>query len=119
MTKSITLTGASGVSYSYEAVKPDHAWKNVAGNFTFATLTEMGNWHVLYVGETSSFHESLPNHSLWPEAASFGCTHVLAHINEDGAQARQLEARDLIESLSPPMNRMHDPMKSPGDVPVQ
>jgi hypothetical protein len=110
MTDEAKLLGASGGTYAYEAVTIDHPWKNVAGNYAFALRHEMGHWQVFYVGETSNFQESLPGHALWPQAAAFGCTHVLAHVNEDGVQARQLEEHDLIEGLSPAMNRMHDPM---------
>lgn len=109
MTNEDKLTGASGGTYDYDAVTIDHPWKNVAGNYAFALRHEMGHWHIFYVGETSSFQETLPRHALWPEAVSYGCTHVLAHVNEDGAQARQLEMRDLIEGLWPPMNHLHDP----------
>lgn len=110
MTNEATLAGASGVTYVYEVVTIDHPWKNVAGNYAFALRHDLGHWHVFYVGETSSFQESLTNHALWPEAASYGCTHVLAHVNEDGVQARQLEERDLIEGLWPPINHKHDPL---------
>ena len=110
MQKDAKLAGTSGVIYTYEARTIDGPWHDMAGNYAFASQTEEGYWRVFYVGETSSLRQRLANHELWPEAASFGCTHVLAHDNDDGAQARQLEQRDLIKGLCPPMNSMHDPM---------
>jgi len=106
----IDLVGLTGTAYSYAAMTIEAPWNNVAGNYAFANQTELGNWRVLYVAETSSLSESLPDHPLWSEAAKFGCTHVLAHLNDDGAQARQLEEHDLIVALEPPMNVMHHTM---------
>jgi len=106
----IKLGGASGVSYSYEPATIDSSWNNVAGNYAFAMSTVAGQWCVLYVGETSSLRDCLSIQDRWSEAVSFGCTHVLAHVNDGGDQARQLEERDLVEGLAPRMNRNFDPM---------
>jgi hypothetical protein len=106
----LSLAGASGVSYSYRPMTIDAPWDNAPGNYAFASQIELGHWQVYYVGEASSLRECLPSHDLWPKAAALGCTHVLAHVNDDGAQARQLEERDLVAGLNPPMNRKYDPM---------
>ena len=112
MEHQVELVGLTGTVYSYQVATIDTPWNNVAGNYAFASQTELGNWRVLYVGETGSLRESLANHALWPEAASFGCTHVLAHLNDDGDQARHLEEHDLVVGLEPPLNVMHQAMAS-------
>ncbi|MEO5375005.1 MAG: hypothetical protein H7840_12100 [Alphaproteobacteria bacterium] len=111
MENCVELAGASGVIYYYEASTIDAPWSDVAGNYAFASPIESEQWRILYVGETSSLRECLSSHDLWPEAVSSGCTHVLAHVNDGGDQARELEERDLVEGLAPPMNRSrHDPL---------
>ena len=110
MDRQIELVGLTGTAYAYTPMTIESAWNSVAGNYAFASQTELGNWRILYVAETPSLRDSLPQHPLWPEALKFGCTHVLAHLNDDGAQARQLEEHDLIVALEPPMNVMHHAM---------
>ena len=110
MTNQVSLVGGSGIAYAYEPATIAGPWNNLAGNYAFASLSQAGRWHVFHVGETSGLRDGLADHPLWPRAAALGCTHVLVHVNDDGAQARQLERRDLIEGLRPPMDREHDPM---------
>ena len=107
MNTHVNLVGLTGTAYSYEIAAMDTAWNAVAGNYAFAKETELGTWRVLYVGEAGSLKDCLGHHALWREAQSFGCTHVLAHLNDDGDQARHLEQHDLIVGLKPPMNLLH------------
>ena len=106
----VTLSGASDVAYEYEPMTINAPWDNVAGNYAFASQIDLGRWRVFYVGEANNLRECLTSHDLWPKAASLGCTHVLAHANDKGVQARQLEERDLVATLKPSMNRDYDPM---------
>lgn len=110
MMDQVRLLGASDVAYAYEPMTTISTLDNVAGNYAFASQIDFGHWRVFYVGEASNLGECLTSHDLWPKAASLGCTHILAHVNDQGVQARQLEERDLVATLKPPMNREYDPM---------
>jgi hypothetical protein len=111
--ESIILTGNLGQVYSpYTPFLMTGDWKDVGGNYAFAyvacCLVGLGQWVILYIGETESFQKRMPSHEVWPEAIGHGATHVLAHSNIN-TLARMSEERDLIEFYRPRLNKQHVP----------
>lgn len=96
-------TGSSGKVYSYEMYLIDQGWNDVPGNYIFAKETTRGRWTALYVGQTESLSDRLPNHNKRPSAIRNGATHIHAHVNRD-VDARLTEEADLIKALQPPCN---------------
>ena len=103
MADECTWTGASGKKYTYNIHSMDTKWNDVAGNYIFAKRTTPTEWEAIYIGETQSFKDRLPNHNELPCIQRNGGTHIHAHTNSD-SQARLNEESDLIESHLPPCN---------------
>ena len=95
-------TGKSGKTYSYTVYGIGTDWHDVGGNYIFAKLVS-GRWAAVYIGETQSFKDRLPNHEQLPCVRRNGGTHIHAHINSD-AQARLNEEADLLGNNQPPCN---------------
>ena len=94
MAKNCIWTGDSGTEYEYKIYTIDTNWYDVPGNYIFAKETEPTSWTALYIGETESFKDRLPNHEKLPCVKRYGGTHIHAHINEDN-DARLKEEADL------------------------
>ncbi len=113
MTRYVTLTGLTGNKYQYEAYDVNSTWNSVPGNYVFAAqggqtiLTE--SWGPIYIGETVDFSTRIPGHEKWVTARLKGATHVLAHVNRGGIEARQAEERDLVRAYNPPLNKEYSP----------
>ena len=104
MAQTVTWTGSSGTKYQYTVYPTNTDWNDVGGNYIFAYQLSTGNWRAVYVGQTNSFKNRIPNHPEWPCAARNGATHVLAHVNGT-ERARLVEEADLIAALQPPCNQ--------------
>ncbi len=99
-----TWTGKSGKKYSYEIHPMTESWADVPGNYIFAKETTPTNWVPVYVGETESLKDRLPNHNELPCVRRNGGTHIHAHTNSD-AKARLAEEADLVAlTPKPPCN---------------
>ena len=113
MTRYVTLTGLSGNKYQYEAYDVNSTWNPVPGNYVFAALIKptilTERWEPIYIGETGNFANRLPSHEKWVEARLKGATHILAHVNREGIEARQAEERDLVRAYNPPLNIEYSP----------
>jgi hypothetical protein len=104
----IGLTGRSYL-YSPADLSPASSWNPFPGNYAFVVRTIAGDY-VLYFGECQNFvsRPMPPQHERWHEArATYGATHVLAHVNYGGVDARRDEEQDLIRAYNPPMNVQH------------
>ena len=99
----VVWTGASGAQYDYEVYELGITWNDVPGNYIFAKTTPAG-WQAIYMGETGSFKDRIPNHEVWPCARRYGVTHIHAHTNGGGVSARQSEEMDLRKRYRPPCN---------------
>ncbi|MBE9512503.1 MAG: hypothetical protein IMY77_00345 [Chloroflexi bacterium] len=97
-------TGASGKKYKYTIYAMDTDWNDVAGNYIFAKETSPHNWVAVYIGETESFKERLPNHNELPCVHRNGGTHIHAHTNSDSS-ARLEEEADLLADQGTPCNQ--------------
>ncbi len=103
MADKCTWTGASGKEYLYNIYTMDTDWNDVAGNYIFAKETSPHKWDAVYIGETESFKDRLPNHNELPCVKRNGGTHIHAHTNQD-SQARLAEEADIIATGRPPCN---------------
>ena len=107
--ETVVATGASGTKYTYNAYKHPTTWNDVPANYMFASPRVGGKWTVYYIGQCDSCQCRLAAHERWEEARKLGATHILAHTNRGGEEARKREERDLILSHDPPLNVQHKP----------
>jgi len=96
-------TGKSGKEYIYNIYSIDTTWNDLAGNYIFAKKTNPNTWEPVYIGETESFKNRLPNHNELPCIRRNGGTHIHAHVNQD-SQARLTEEQDLLVKYATPCN---------------
>jgi len=96
-------TGASGKKYEYEVFSIGTNWNDVPGNYIFARQSSPRQWESVYIGETESFKDRLPNHNELPCIRRNGGTHVHAHVNK-ASRARLAEERDLLSNGTTPCN---------------
>lgn len=96
--------------YEFIVYKPPVRWYEVAGLyiFTYSAIDRLGIsvWHPLYVGETHSLAERLPNHEKWLEALTLGATHIHVRVESDEVQ-RVFAERAVIQHYQPPLNVQH------------
>lgn len=100
--------GKSGAFYKYW-VLPIGIARNLkpeAGNYIFAKETEPRTWHPVYVGETSDLSKRLDNNHQNDCIGRNGATHIHAHVNIDGDQARRDEEADIRQFYNPTCNRL-------------
>ena len=91
----VTWKGASGNGYEYSIFDLNTDWNDVPGNYIFAKKI-VGGWSAVYIGQTGSLKDRLPNHEALPCVRSNGGTHVHAHTNANGQAARMTEEADLL-----------------------
>ena len=94
--------GASGKKYEYTVYSIGREWNDVPGNYIFAKVVS-NKWSPVYIGETESFKDRLPNHNELPCIRSNGGTHIHAHTNRS-SQARLNEEADLLRNYTTPCN---------------
>ena len=95
MAKTCDWTGKSGTKYNYTIYQIGGDWNDVGGNYIFAYESSPHTWTAVYIGETESFKDRLPNHNELPCIKRNGGTHIHAHTNEN-SEARLAEERDLL-----------------------
>ena len=98
----VNWKGASGKLYTYEIHPMDESWNDVPGNYIFARQIP-GGWSAVYIGETQSLKDRLPNHNELPCVRQNGGTHIHAHVNQN-TQARLAEEADLLANGGTPCN---------------
>ena len=96
-------TGASGKKYEYTIYLIGGEWNDVSGNYIFAKKNSPNEWEAVYIGETESFKDRIPNHNELACVRRNGGTHVHARTNKD-SQARLDEEADLLANHSTPCN---------------
>ena len=106
MTTTITKckwTGKSGKEYIYEIYPISTNWNDVAANYIFAKSTGPTTWEPVYIGETHSLKERLPNHNELPCIGRHGGSHVHVHQNAN-KHVRLAEEADLLANNISPCN---------------
>lgn len=74
------------------------------GNYCFAKEVAPNRWAPLYFGQTDSLDARLADHHKMDCAKRHGATHIHAHTNDRGVQARLAEETDLIRRWNPVCN---------------
>lgn len=98
--------GQSGRVYQYEVLHLHGTpWNDAPGNYIFCKV-EQGRWVAVYVGQTDSFSQRLPNHEVRYCASIHGATHIHAHVHVN-AGARINEEKDLIILHQPACNKQY------------
>jgi predicted GIY-YIG superfamily endonuclease len=104
MADEIKWIGASGRSYTYWVHPMNTAFKAEPGNYCMAKETQPGRFVPLYFGETSDLSERFDNHHKMSCFTRNGATHIHAHTNSAGQDARLAEEVDLIRKWNPSCN---------------
>lgn len=104
MADTINWIGASGKSYVYGIYSMNTTFKAEPGNYCVAKETEPGRFRPLYFGETADLSERFDNHHKMPCFTRNGATHIHAHTNSSGQNARLAEEADLIQRWNPTCN---------------
>jgi hypothetical protein len=109
-TPTIYWKGKSGESYKYWILPLDvgRNLKPEPGNYIFARESEPRTWDPIYVGETSDLSKRLDAHSKDDCISRNGATHIHAHVNIFGDQARHDEESDIRHFYSPNCNKQRD-----------
>jgi hypothetical protein len=106
-TPMIYWKGKSGASYRYW-ILPIAIGRNLKpepGNYIFAKETEPRVWDPVYVGETTNLSQRFDNHRHDEWISKSGATHIHAHVNVCGDQARHDEEADIRHFYNPTFNR--------------
>lgn len=100
----INWQGKSGATYKYWIYPLGSSLVAKAGNYAFAKEAKPGYWTPVYFGETSNLDSRFDSHHKIDCAKRNGATHVHAHLNDGGEQARRNEESDLIAKWNPTCN---------------
>lgn len=100
----IELTGVSRNQYTYWVYPIDASFNPAPGNYALARLNPNRTYTLLYIGQTADLSERFDNHHKMPCVKANGGTHLAAHVNSAGQQARLTEEQDLIAKYHPACN---------------
>lgn len=105
MADTIEWPGQSGTKYKYWfTLKMENpSMKEEAGNYMFVKKQTDG-WVPIYIGQTRNLNDRLTNHPELDCVSRNGGTHLMAHTNSDGKEARLAEEADLVAQWNPPCN---------------
>lgn len=92
----IQWEGDSGSTYEYWIYEIGASFKDKPGNYIYAMETETNRWRPIYIGQTERLADRLAGHEKKKCALENGATHVHAHVNIGGEEARRAEETDLI-----------------------
>lgn len=98
MADTVTLTGVSGLSYSFERHPFNSSWNSVP--VVYAVV----NSHVVYVGQTDDLKTRFANHHHALGFTLHRATHVAVLREAVEQRRRQIEA-DLVAYYRPPLNQ--------------
>ncbi len=108
MAHQISFTSLSGVTVNFSVHPKQTAWPSAGGLYMFVkapAILASEPWRAIYVGQTSSLIERLPEHERWLEAVGDGATHVAVCLVPRPDQRDALE-RELITFTQAPLNTM-------------
>ena len=92
------------LEYEFTVYEPLEARRQKDGGvYIFAKFNLSGTWNALYIGETESFAERLPNHEKWDRAERMGATHIHLRVYYTEAMRKSVE-KELINYYRPPLN---------------
>lgn len=97
--------GASSKEYKYWIYPIGTTFKDSPGNYIYAKEASPGQWTPIYIGETESLQDRLPDHEKLPCVKRNGGTHVHAHASSADVTVRRAEESDLLGKWDPPCNK--------------
>jgi len=103
--QAIYWVGASGKEYKYWIYEIGTSFKNCPGNYIFAREVSPGHWMPIYIGETESLKDRLPNHEKLPCVNRNSGTHVHTHASLPDSDVRKAEEADLLNKWDPACNK--------------
>lgn len=103
-TPTIEWPGQSDTKYKYWIYPIGSSFINKPGGYVFAKEVRPGHWAPIYVGQTDDLGRRLASHEKEEKAKRQGATHIHAHTNVDGEQARLREEYDIIARWKPVCN---------------
>ncbi len=103
-TKTILWPGASGTEYKYWIYPIGCKLAAKPGNYIFAKEVSPGRYIPIYTGETGNLSERFDGHHKAGCINSQGATHIHAHLNNGGQNARRAEEGDIVHKWSPTCN---------------
>jgi excinuclease UvrABC nuclease subunit len=94
------------LSHYFSVHQHNENWNNVGGIYIFTGLTQQNQWAPLYIGQTDSLSNRIPQHEQWTPAVRLGATHV--HVMTVSQQAmRDKIEKELIQNFQPRLNTHH------------
>lgn len=100
-------TGKSGSQYRFEIYEIGNSRFNaMPGNYIYAKMVK-GFWVPCYIGQADNLKNRLGNLKKEDCSLRNGATHIHAHANFGGEEARRLEQKDLILLHRPCCNEHH------------
>ena len=101
-----TFKGESG-SYDFEVYPADTSFNAVGAVYIFTKRTVgadgKGSHTLLYIGQTDSLKDRIPDHEKWPCAQRNGVNCVCAHRDDD-EDSRLTKEADLLAAIDTPCN---------------
>lgn len=96
--------GDTGLCYRYEIYPLGATLAARPGNYIFAKELTPHNWTPVFVGETDDMSLRFDTHPRRECIARNGATHIHAHINDGGDEARRDEKCAIWRRFNPPCN---------------
>jgi hypothetical protein len=100
----VVWVGLSGATYTHWVYPLGTPLNAQPGNYCFARHLGQGRWEPLYFGQTGDLSERFDYHHKMGCAKRNGATHIHAHVNNGGEQARLREEADLVNRYRPTCN---------------
>lgn len=101
-----TFEGKTG-KYKFEVYPADTSFRAVGAVYIFTKRTKnaegKGTHEFLYIGETGSLEERIPNHEKWPCVRKHGVNCICVH-RDDNENSRLDKETDLRAEHSTPCN---------------
>ena len=101
-----TFNGKTG-TYQFQVYPNDTAFKAVGAVYVFTKRTVdssgKGSHALLYIGQTESLADRIPNHDKWPCVKKNGGNCICVHLDHDEASQLRKEA-DLRAAHGTPCN---------------
>jgi hypothetical protein len=101
-----TFKGKTG-SYKFEVYSADTSFNDVGAVYIFTKRTVgsdgKGTHEFLYIGQTESLRDRIPNHEKW-ECATFNGVNCICVHRDDSETSRLDKESDLIAGNSTPCN---------------
>jgi len=94
-------------SYSFEVYPTDETFNAVGAVYIFTERTVddsgKGSHSLLYIGQTDSLADRIPNHEKWPCVEENGVNCICTH-EDDSEDSRLKKEADLLAGHSTPCN---------------